>query len=178
MWISRTLRAVALVAAGAAAGCTTSDQEAPALSGPSEFGQSISVTATPDRLSQDGVSQARVEATVRDAEGKPAPGVTVQWSVAASTGVLVEPSAQQSTTDGQGRAAMFVTAPPPPAFVPSYAATLTITANAGRGRCDQHDEHAGRSWCNWCRPLARCCRTACPWRRSRSRPRSATSTRN
>ena len=71
MWISRTLRAVALVAAGAAAGCTTSDQEAPALSGPSEFGQSMSVTATPDRLSQDGVSQARVEATVRNAEGKP-----------------------------------------------------------------------------------------------------------
>ncbi len=82
MWISRTLRAVALIAAGAAAGCTTSDQEAPALSGPSEFGQSISVTATPDRLSQDGVSQARVEATVRDAGGKPTPGVAVQWSVA------------------------------------------------------------------------------------------------
>ena len=128
MWISRTLRAVALIAAGAAAGCTTSDQEAPALSGPSEFGQSISVTATPDRLNQDGVSQARVEATIRDAGGRPTQGVAVQWSVDASTGVLVEPSAQQSVTDSQGRAAILVTAPAPPALVPSTPATLTITA--------------------------------------------------
>ena len=128
MWISRILRAVALIAAGAAAGCTTSDQEAPALSGPSEFGQSISVTATPDRLNQDGVSQARVEATIRDAGGKPTQGVAVQWSVDASTGVLVEPSAQQSVTDSQGRAAILVTAPAPPALVPSTPATLTITA--------------------------------------------------
>jgi PKD repeat protein len=130
MWISRTLRAVALVAAGAAAGCTTSEQEAPALNGPSEFGQSLSVTATPDRLSQDGVSQARVEATVRNADGKPTPGVTVQWRVQASSGVLVEPSLQQSTTDGQGRAAMVVTAPPPPAVVPATPGSLVITANA------------------------------------------------
>jgi hypothetical protein len=130
MWISRMLGAAALVAAVAAAGCTTTKQEAPALSGPSEFGQSLSVTATPDRLSQDGVSQARVEATVRNSEGKPTPGVTVQWRVTASSGLLVEPSTQQSTTDGQGRATMVVTAPPPPAVVPPTPGTLTITANA------------------------------------------------
>ena len=42
--------------------------------------------------------------------------------------MLVEPSVQQSTTDAQGRARMVVTAPPPPAFLPTSAATLTITA--------------------------------------------------
>ena len=129
MLINRTLGAALLVAATAAAGCTTKDTEAPELSGPSEFGQSISVTATPDRISQDGVSQARVEATIRDSQGKPSSGVTVQWRVSASSGVLVEPSTQQSVTDSQGRAAMFVTAPPPPAFVPPQSATITITAH-------------------------------------------------
>ena len=129
MLINRTLRAALLVAAVAAAGCTTKDTEPPELSGPSEFGQSISVTATPDRISQDGVSQARVEATIRDSQGKPTAGVTVLWRVSASSGVLVEPSTQQSVTDSQGRAAMFVTAPPPPAFVPPQSATITITAH-------------------------------------------------
>ena len=122
------LRAAVLLAAIVVTGCTTKETEAPALSGPSEFGQSISVTATPDRITQDGVSQARVEATIRDSQGKPTPGVTVNWRVSASAGVLVEPSSQQSTTDGQGRATMVVTAPPPPAVVPPSPATLTITA--------------------------------------------------
>jgi PKD repeat protein len=42
--------------------------------------------------------------------------------------VLVEPSTQQSTTDGQGRAQMFVTAPAAPAFLPTSTSKLTITA--------------------------------------------------
>jgi hypothetical protein len=127
-WNRQILRAALVMAAAVAAGCTTNKTEKPALSGPSEFGQSISVTATPDRITQDGVSQARVEATIRDSQGKPTPGVTVQWRVIASAGVLVEPSSQQSTTDSQGRAAMLVTAPPPPAVVPPSPASLTITA--------------------------------------------------
>jgi PKD repeat protein len=55
--------------------------------------------------------------------------VTVQWRVTASTGVLIEPSTQQSVTDSQGRAVMLVTAPPPPAVVPPTSATITITAH-------------------------------------------------
>lgn len=128
MFISRSIRAALLVAAAAAAGCTTQDTEPPALSGPSEFGQSISVTATPDRISQDGVSQVRAEATIRGPQGQPSQGVAVQWTVDASTGVLVEPSLQQSVTDAQGRTAIAVTAPPPPVFVPATPARLTITA--------------------------------------------------
>jgi PKD repeat protein len=130
MFISRSIRAALLVAAAAAAGCTTKDTEPPALSGPSEFGQSISVTATPDRVSQDGVSQVRAEATIRGAQGQPSQGVAVQWTVDASTGVLVEPSLQQSVTDSQGRTAIVVTAPLPPAVVPETPGRLTITAKA------------------------------------------------
>ena len=101
-----------------ATGCTLAEQETPPLQGPSEYGRSISVTATPDRLSQDGVSQAEVKATVRDEHGAPVPDFPLQWHVTASTGVLVEPSVQQSMTDAQGRARIVVTAPPPPAFLP------------------------------------------------------------
>ena len=47
----------------------------------------------------------RVEATVRNDRGQAQSRTSrCSWRVTASTGVLVEPSAQQSTTDGQGRA--------------------------------------------------------------------------
>lgn len=128
MWMNRTLRAAAVMVAVSAAGCTLAKQETPALQGPSEYGRSISVTATPDRLAQDGVSQAEVIATVRNEQGAPVPNFVLSWRVTASTGVLVEPSVQQSTTDANGRARIVVTAPPPPAFLPTSAATLSITA--------------------------------------------------
>ena len=127
-WMERTLRAAALLAVVSVTGCTLSDQETPPLQGPSEYGRSISVTATPDRLTQDGVSQVEVIATVRNEQGAPVPNFALSWRVSASTGVLVEPSVQRSTTDAQGRARMVVTAPPPPAFLPSSTATLIITA--------------------------------------------------
>jgi PKD repeat protein len=132
-WMKRTLRTAALLAAVSGTGCTLADQEAPGLQGPSEYGRSISVTATPDRLAQDGVSQVEVIATVRNEQGAPVPNFSLSWNVTASTGVLVEPSSQSSTTDAQGRARIVVTAPPPPAFLPSSAATLSITATPING---------------------------------------------
>src|SRR5688500_11658600 len=116
-WMNRTLRAAAVLLALSATGCTLAEQETTPLQGPSEYGRSISVTATPDRLAQDGVSQAEVIATVRNVQGAPVPIFALSWHVSASTGVLVEPSAQQSTTDAQGRARIVVTAPAPPAFL-------------------------------------------------------------
>lgn len=129
MWMERMTRAVALLVAVAAAGCGLEKQEAPALAGPSEYGRSISVRASTDRLSQDGVSQIEVVAQVLDQNKAPVPNFRLQWKVTASTGVLVEPSVQQSMTDAQGIARMVVTAPPPPTFLPTSAATLTISAS-------------------------------------------------
>src|SRR5688572_32884880 len=71
MWTRQLLRAAVLVAAAAVTGCTTSKQEKPALAGPSEFGQSITVTVDRDRIPQDGVSRANVVATIYGADGKP-----------------------------------------------------------------------------------------------------------
>jgi hypothetical protein len=131
MWTRQLLRAAVLVAAAAVTGCTTSKQEKPALAGPSEFGQSITVTVDRDRIPQDGVSRANVVATIYGADGKPITSerrVTVQWQVSATTGAFVEPSVQQSDTDGEGKARMFVTAPAPPAVLPTGNARLVVTA--------------------------------------------------
>ena len=51
--IIRRATVVALVAVSA---CTMKKQEAPGLSGPSEFGTAITVTVTPDVITQDGAS--------------------------------------------------------------------------------------------------------------------------
>lgn len=141
--VTRQLAGAAALAVCVSAGCGLSKQEKPALAGPSEFGQAISVAANPDRISQDGVSQALVEVTVRDASGKVAPGVTVQWTVVAwrdangnneldgaeqEFGALVEPSSQQSTTDGGGIARISVAAPPAPVVLPTAEGKLRITA--------------------------------------------------
>ena len=80
--VTRQLASAAL-AACMGAGCGLSEQDRPPAAGPSEFGQSISVAASPDRISQDGVSQSTVQVTVRDSQGKATPGVTVQWNVTA-----------------------------------------------------------------------------------------------
>ena len=146
--VIRQLAGSAAVAACVSAGCGLSKQDKPPVAGPSEFGQSISVAATPDRLSQDGVSQATVQVTVRDSNGKATPGVTVQWNVLAwrdangndvrdgaeeEFGTLVEPSSQQSTTDGNGTARIAVWAPPPPAVLPTADGKLRITARPVNG---------------------------------------------
>ena len=49
--------------------CTTKNQEAPPLTGPSEFGTSITITVSPDVLTQDGASQSLVTITARDQNG-------------------------------------------------------------------------------------------------------------
>ena len=141
--LTRQLAGAVTVAACVSAGCGLSEQKRPPVSGPSEFGQSISVAATPDRITQDGVSQSTVSVTVRDANGKVTPGVTVQWSVTAwrddnnndvldgsedEFGALVEPSSQQSTTDGAGTARIAVWAPPAPSVLPTAQGKLRVTA--------------------------------------------------
>src|SRR5689334_19232488 len=94
--------AVAALAAVAATGCGVTETPAPALTGPSEFAQSISLTATPDFLVQDGVSQSRIEAIARDANGKPISGLAIRWSVDTSDGRAIDAN-PVSVTDANGR---------------------------------------------------------------------------
>ena len=115
--MSRTIATRSLAAAGALmlalGACTTKKQEAPPLTGPSEFGTSITVQITPDVISQDGASQALVTITARDANGLPARNVTLRVEtlldgVRQDVGTL---SARTVVTGSDGRATVTFTAP-------------------------------------------------------------------
>jgi PKD repeat protein len=66
---STRTRWVVLAVVAMSIGCTMKKQEAPELSGPSEFGTSIAIAITPDVLQQDGVSQSTVTVTARGPNG-------------------------------------------------------------------------------------------------------------
>jgi chitodextrinase len=107
------LAAVALTAAA----CTMKEQDAPALTGPSEFGQSITVSVTPDVLTQDGASQSVVAIAATGSNGAPLANIPLRAEIlvngiAADFGSL---SARNLVTDANGRATLVYTAPSTPA---------------------------------------------------------------
>ncbi len=111
------------------AGCGLTRQSAPPLSSPSSFATTVTLRATPDRLTQDGVSSTTISAEVIDAGGKAITGLALQWNVTASDGrTFVEPSEKMSLTDGNGRTSVRVTSPPAPADLPATPLMLTISA--------------------------------------------------
>jgi PKD repeat protein len=72
------------------AGCSTDKVTIPGLNGPSELGLSLRLDATPDVLTADGSSTSAVQATVRDQNGNPKPGVTIFFAVTDSTGTFAD----------------------------------------------------------------------------------------
>lgn len=67
-------------------GCGLEEVEIPELSGPSEMGLSVRLTAQPDILTADGVSTSLVQATVRDQNARPVSGRDIFFSVADESG--------------------------------------------------------------------------------------------
>lgn len=125
------LKAVVGVVAAAMAmsACTTKNQEAPPLTGPSEFGQSVSVSANPDSLPQDGASQSFVTVTVRDADAQPMRGVTLRVETRVN-GVPVDfgrLSARSIVTGSDGRATLVYTAPSAPAAAVDTFTIVDVT---------------------------------------------------
>jgi len=109
--------------------CTTKSQEAPPLTGPSEFGQSVNVAANPDSLPQDGASQSFVTVTVRDPNGQPMRGVTLRAETRVND-VLVDfgrLSARSIVTGNDGRATLVYTAPSAPAAAVDTFTIVEIT---------------------------------------------------
>jgi PKD repeat protein len=108
-------------------GCTMKKQEAPDLSGPSEFGTSIVVSVSPDILTQDGVSQSMVTVSASDPNG-PKRGLTLRveinvGGIAADFGSL---SARSISTDSNGRATLFYTAPAAPSVAVDDGTVVSI----------------------------------------------------
>jgi PKD repeat protein len=113
------------IAAALAGGCTMDSQEAPPLAGPSEFGTSISITVSPDILTQDGASQSVVTVTARDANGQPIRNLALRSEINVD-GVFADfgsLSARNIVTGSDGRATLVYTAPAAP---PVSADTNTV----------------------------------------------------
>ncbi len=103
-------------------GCTVHQDEAPALTGPSEFALSVSVSASPDTLASGGVQQAAISVFARDASGAPRANVTFRLSTTldgtpVDYGTLSVP---QVVTGADGRGTAIYTIPK---FSPFMAGT-------------------------------------------------------
>lgn len=133
MNMARSLRILPLALALAASACTLHDQQqAPTLSGPSSNGTSITVTVTPNVLTQDGQSQAVATINVYGPNGQPLPSVSLRAEIqvgGASTdfGTL---SARQLVTDGAGRATLTYTAPAAPVINTDNNTVVAISVAA------------------------------------------------
>ena len=97
--------------------CSVSPTSAPPLAGPSGFALSFALTATPDAISQDGVSQASIAVTARDVNAKAMSGVTFRLDmfVGGAAGAYGTLSGTTIVTGSNGVANAVYTAPPPPA---------------------------------------------------------------
>ena len=103
-----------MAAALTVAGCTMKEQEPPALNGPSEFGQSITISISPDVIQQDGASQSVVTVTARGPNGAPLANVPLRADIRVG-GVPTDfgtISARNLVTNAEGRATLVYTAPP------------------------------------------------------------------
>ena len=95
------------------AACTMKDQEAPPLTGPSEFGTSVTVSVSPDVLNQDGASQSVVTVLVKGPNGQPLANVPLTAEIlfdgqVVDLGLL---SAKSIVTNAAGKATTVYTAP-------------------------------------------------------------------
>ncbi len=109
-----------------ASACTMKSQEAPPLTGPSEFGQSIVISVSPDVLPQDGASQSFITVTARGADSQPIRNLTLRTETRVD-GTPVDfgsLSARSVVTGTDGKATLVYTAPPSPAV--SYDAFLVV----------------------------------------------------
>jgi hypothetical protein len=71
-------------------GCDKLDRvSVPGLVGPSELGLSVQLSATPDVLNADGISQSIVRITLRNQNGAPAPGKAVFVQLFRGDGFLI-----------------------------------------------------------------------------------------
>ena len=110
-YIRRAAVALALLAA---AGCTIKNTEPPTLAGPSGLAQTISVTATPDTISQDGSSVSTIVATALK-NGTPLANLELRFDmfvggVVQDFGTLLP--GRTVRTNANGVASVTFTAPP------------------------------------------------------------------
>lgn len=130
------LVAVAALAAGVSA-CTTKKTEPPVSSGPSEFGTSVVLTASPDVLPQDGKSQSQVVILARDANGQPLRNLSLRADITVGGTVTDFGTLSQKaiSTGSDGRATVVYTAPAPVDNIDRQSmVTISVTPLTGDAR--------------------------------------------
>jgi len=118
----------ALLAAGA---CTVQRAETPSPSGPSTFARAVTMTAIPDRITQDGASQSSITALVIGPDGRPLSGISLRMDmlVAGEPNDYGTLSARTVVTGSDGTARAIYTAPPaPPPPWDTSVSTVSIRA--------------------------------------------------
>jgi PKD repeat protein len=98
----------------AVAGCTMKDQDPPDVTGPSELSMSITVTAIPDTIPQDGAAQSVVTIVARDANSQPLANLGLRLDVVSNgqfANDLGSLSNRNPVTGSDGRASVTYTAP-------------------------------------------------------------------
>ena len=127
----RQLAGLALLAL-AVAQCSLGDASAPALGGPSGFAMSLQMTASPDQLPRDGVSQSTITITARNSNNQPIVG---QWLTVGVSPASAAPSETELQTDVDGTATIAVTALPPTALGNTISVlVLPVGFDAGNAR--------------------------------------------
>ena len=124
---TRTRRYIAVIIALAvgAAGCSIEEQSIPPLSGPSELGMSIALTATPNQLPRDGSSQSVVTLVARDAQGRAISGQRIRLTLPTSAPSGTSLTVSEVTTDPAGQATFGVIAPSQSSIGNSIVVTAT-----------------------------------------------------
>jgi len=112
----------------ASAGCSLDKQNQPPLAGPSEFGLSLAIAATPDVIALDGQSQSVLSITARNAVGAPVNALslraqTLVGGVAKDIGTL---SARTLSTNADGVATLTYRAPAVSPTVPNAETLVTV----------------------------------------------------
>jgi PKD repeat protein len=135
-----TFRSSLIVAAALlVTGCTTKKTEAPDLSGPSELATSLSLTASPDILSQDGQSTSVITVSARDANGQPLKGLSLRADILVNNVVadFGQLSAKNTATGNDGRATLTYRAPASVDNVDhGTMVTIAITPSSGDAHAD------------------------------------------
>lgn len=121
-------RHLALAAVTLTAACTVHGTDIPELTGPSDLALSISLTATPDSIYQDGASQSSLVIVARDPNGKGVGSLPLRVETALNGSIqdYGTLSARTVTTNADGRATVVYTAPPPPASLGGGGNLVTI----------------------------------------------------
>jgi PKD repeat protein len=113
----------------AVAACTVHQSDTPNLSGPSSNALSVTVTATPDTLPQDGTSTSRIVIKALNAGGQPYPNLSVRLDMQQSgtTQDFGTLTARTLLTAADGTASTTYTAPAGPS-VGGSGSTVAVVA--------------------------------------------------